>query len=381
MRLVVEGWRHIDSSFALVNQAQLLELLERPGIGLSHRDAPMYENWRPAPGDAGLGAEATERIAAIPAPGAERADALYRISFPYRLGPGNAERVFVFMTSENHVFSPGHFSGDDPGDYRRHGVRIIAPSRWSKEGIVAAGFDEADVAIVPHGVDARAFSPLEPAARADARARLGVASGDVLFANVSAMTDNKGVDKLVLAFATLRQKYRNLRLVLKDQSYLYGTSAAGFLEVFRSRVPQLASEGVMGAIRVVPTRLDRAALREIYCAADAYVSPYRSEGFNLPPLEAAACGTPCLVTAGGATEDYFHPGFAARIESTPAFSDKRGRYFEPSLDHLIALMEDVVLGRRVVHDPQQGRRWVADNFSWTRAVDRLVPVLEGKPWR
>lgn len=40
----------------------------------------------------------------------------------------------------------------------------------------------------------------------------------------------------------------------------------------------------------------RAALRELYARATALVYPSEYEGFGLPPLEAAACGTPSVLT-------------------------------------------------------------------------------------
>ena len=33
-------------------------------------------------------------------------------------------------------------------------------------------------------------------------------------------------------------------------------------------------------------------MADLYRAADVYAAPYRAEGFNLPVLEAAACGVP-----------------------------------------------------------------------------------------
>ena len=35
------------------------------------------------------------------------------------------------------------------------------------------------------------------------------------------MTNNKGIDYLLVAFSILKQKYRNIKLILKDQSNLY----------------------------------------------------------------------------------------------------------------------------------------------------------------
>ena len=53
---------------------------------------------------------------------------------------------------------------------------------------------------------------------------------------------------------------------------------------------------MLGSISVISTSLDQAQLRALYGMADAYVSPYRAEGFNLPVLEAMACGLPVVAT-------------------------------------------------------------------------------------
>mgnify|MGYP007069003432 CR=1 FL=1 len=55
--LVVEGWRGINHSFALVNQFQLLELIRRQDTGLRHVDAPFhYAHWSRAINGAGFSA-------------------------------------------------------------------------------------------------------------------------------------------------------------------------------------------------------------------------------------------------------------------------------------------------------------------------------------
>ena len=52
------------------------------------------------------------------------------------------------------------------------------------------------------------------------------------------------------------------------------------------------------------------------CIRDScYVSPYKAEGFNLTPLEAAACGTQIVVTNGGSSDDYFDDCMGFKIES------------------------------------------------------------------
>ena len=53
----------------------------------------------------------------------------------------------------------------------------------------------------------------------------------------------------------------------------------------------------------------------LYHASDCYLSPYLAEGFNMPALEAAACGLPLICTAGGPTDDFVTDAFAHRIRS------------------------------------------------------------------
>lgn len=41
-KLLIEGWRGINQSFAMVNQYQLLELARDPTLQLSHDDLPFF---------------------------------------------------------------------------------------------------------------------------------------------------------------------------------------------------------------------------------------------------------------------------------------------------------------------------------------------------
>src|SRR6266545_5101319 len=46
-RILIEGWRFLPHSYAVVNAFQILELLRRPGIELYHHDQPYYNAmWR-----------------------------------------------------------------------------------------------------------------------------------------------------------------------------------------------------------------------------------------------------------------------------------------------------------------------------------------------
>lgn len=57
-------------------------------------------------------------------------------------------------------------------------------------------------------------------------------------------------------------------------------------------------------------------LARLYRSADVVLLPYRGEGFCLPALEALACGTPVIVTAGGPTDDFVDMHSGWQIPST-----------------------------------------------------------------
>jgi hypothetical protein len=54
--------------------------------------------------------------------------------------------------------------------------------------------------------------------------------------------------------------------------------------------------------------LDAPAMASLYASSDVLLKLSRSEGLGLPPLEAAAMGTPSVVTPYGGHEDWLHHG-------------------------------------------------------------------------
>jgi glycosyltransferase involved in cell wall biosynthesis len=119
----------------------------------------------------------------------------------------------------------------------------------------------------------------------------------------------------------------------------------------------------------------------LYRSADAYVSPYRGEGFNMPVLEAAACGVPVICTGGGTTDDFVTDAFALKIQSRIAptmLGGIAGDQLVPDLDHLVAQMLAVM-------DREDWRRNAAGagashavaHHSWDKIAARLQDVLFG----
>jgi len=376
VNILVQGWRGISHSYAMVNQYQLLALLQRPDVTLFHDDLPFFHpHWSAKTCAAGFDAERVRKIAAVPPPGGAAPDVTYRIAFPYRFYGAPAGRLFVFGTAEKRrVPADFVYQGDEAWKrYPVETVDIVTPSNWSKEGFLRYGFHERRVHVVPHGVDPAIFRPMPRDQRQGERRANGLPEDKFIFLNLGATTANKGLEILIRAFAAVNAKYPDTVLLLKDARALYGFSAEDDVHdaIEKFGLPP----ALWGAIGVIPDNLDLETMRRLYCMADAYVSPYSAEGFNLPPLEAAACGVPVLVTQGGATDDYVHPSFARPIAARH-LSQGGEDWLEVDFDSLVAGMEEMAAGRAGCN-PAVAVPWIAEHFSWAKAADKLLAVLTG----
>ena len=380
--LLVEGWRATPNSFAVVNQFQCLELLRRKGITLFHRDVPYWNPaWKPVRDlfDASIERE----LAAIPAPPQGQAfDAVLRMGVPFDFTPSAAARTTTFATCEFGIVSTDAIAGDIA--LQRHdtdGVStIITPSHWSRQGLVNSGAPLDRIAIIPHGFDPDIFHPLPEQERQELRRRLGW-EGSFVFLNISAMTPNKGIPAILRAIGVMARQHPSVKLVLKGlDSWFYSNR---HIDAMTRKLPADEVAALARRVAYVGGTLSFREVARYYQAADAYVAPYSGEGFNMPVLEAIACGLPIICTAGGPTDDFTTAAFALRIDSRLKHGrDPQGRqthFLAPDQQHLVELMRRVLEDRDWMAQARQaGPAFVIDGYTWQRVVDRLLPVVLGE---
>ena len=371
-RLLVEGWRGINHSIAMVNQHQLLVWSTVPDLALFHADAPLFlPHWSPATHDAGFGAADAQTLKQIAAPDGAPVDAVFRIHSPIT-PPAHepiAARQLSFVVTEFGL-SAKSFAAPvpDPKVFTGAGRCVVTPSVWSRQRLLDFGMREEHVHVVPHGVHLRTFVPSGPEQRRSERAALGYTDEHFVLVNVGVATWNKGIDLLIVAFARLRQKFAHARLILKDHRSLYGVSVDHVFKTINATQPGLLTADVLASIAVIATNLTQSQLRALYAVADCYVSPYRAEGFNLPVAEALACGTPAVVTAGGATDDFCTGPWATRVRGTegrtPDAQLPGGRYIEVDPDALL-----YAIGQRLQAPVAEQRLGGAAWERWRQGMD------------
>jgi glycosyltransferase involved in cell wall biosynthesis len=344
LRLLIQGWRGVHHSFAMVNQHQILALARQGGFELFHHDVDfLMAHWTPSNLDAGFDAARQALIASLTDLPLNQADAVLRVAAPLAPPQPDAPPTLTFAVTEFGLDAKGLSDPAAPlARWTQGEHRLITPSRWARDRLLDFGFDERKVHVVPHGVDTEAFSPSSAGERQANRQVLGLDDETVGFLNVGVPTWNKGLDLLVRAFARVHQAHPNTRLVLKDARAMYGLSVEQVLRDAAVHDAAVRDPAVLQAITVLPTSLTQSQLRALYGAVDCYVSPYRAEGFNLPVLEALSCGTPVVVSSGGATDDFCNGPGVQRIASVFQRGTLGGKpnccWVEPQLDALVALM-------------------------------------------
>lgn len=163
----------------------------------------------------------------------------------------------------------------------RQADHILTVSEATKRDIVERLNVSPDkITVQYHGVDA-AFTPLDPATRDSARARLGLPSVYLLF--VGTFEPRKNIDGLLDAYALLRER-------LPDAPPLVMVGQRGW-NIDTTYARMKSAQGV-----IVREDIGHDDLPAVMSLAHALTLPAHYEGFGLPVLEAMACGTPPIVS-------------------------------------------------------------------------------------
>jgi glycosyltransferase involved in cell wall biosynthesis len=369
----VEGWRFIPHSYSIVNQFQLLELVKRDDVKVTVRDTRFYKpSWTTVEGL--LSPEAEAIIKAIPETlDSDTPDLVLRMNYPLDLVPAEGAATWVFGTTELKTCWPP-MKGTQEIEWKDAKVMFWTPSLWSAKGFMNSGVDEANIKIVPHGVDTKLYRPASVKKRSVLREQLGWA-GKFVFLNIGAMTGTKGVGDLVQAFGKLSKEHPTAKLVLKGQDMIYNSK-----DMMGEEAHALMESG---QIQYIGDSLSFQKMAELYQAADVYVSPYRGEAFNMPVLEAAASGLIVICSKGGPTDDFTSPSFALPIDSvetdfpsTPGASPGAA-WLLPDPHHLYTQMVQAFTNETLQLSARRaGPAFVRSGFTWKIAVDQLVKAMK-----
>jgi glycosyltransferase involved in cell wall biosynthesis len=378
--LWVQGWTGINHSYAMVNQYQLLEMAKISDLGLYYSEYAYFNGgWSKDNVGSGFSVDDQRILQELRPHQGEPVDAIYRIHTPNTLELAST-KVITFLVTEFGLNEKSFTSNADVNAYLDAGNLVVTPSNWSRDRIIEYGLTPESVFVVPHGVNGEMYRPLNSEERHAARSQLSYKEDDVVFLNVGAPLWNKGMDLLLDAFFKVRQKNKNARLLIKDQQALYGMTAAGLIQSLVAHGKITIDNDSVNAIGVIPKTLSQEQLRSLYSVADYYVSPYRAEGFNLPVIEAIACGTKVIVTDGGSTDDFCDANTSIKIPSKKLSNEMiQGNfvsaYLQPDLASLVEIMNDCTVNKKRGDSRLNfGRMDLLEVFTWKRAASLIYSL-------
>jgi len=208
-------------------------------------------------------------------------------------------------------------ANDIPDDWKP----VVASARevWVPSQFCAEVFRKYNprIRIVPWGIDEAVFRKGKRKRRA----------GEYVFGAVGRQGPRKGTDVMVRAFEMAFGGRDDVKLVIKTRD--------------TASLPEIRNENV----EVIDTDWDEAQLAQFYRDIDCLVEPSRGEGFGQPPMQAAFCGTPSLVTSWSGPVDYLDDNgiWGIRIKglvpATKGMKAKNCYWAEPDEKHLAELMQ------------------------------------------
>lgn len=247
------------------------------------------------------------------------------------------------------VIMAGHGTDFFPGDrrYVRNIDGITTCSRFNGERIEERYRRPAE--IIYNGVDTKQFHPMP--VDDELRAAIGLKKGDKVIIYAGRLVRLKGVDYLLDAFARLPHTVETGLLLIGD-----GPEK----ETLRQRSQELGiAEKVVFAGYVPNHELPR-----YYSLAYAAVLPtVTEEAFGIAIAEAMACGIPVIATNVGGIPEVADPELLVK----PADSGEIAA-------RLLFLLDDEARRREI---GERGRRKVAEMFTWSAVVDRLLNYCNG----
>jgi len=211
-------------------------------------------------------------------------------------------------------------------------------------------FQREDVDVIRNAVDTLRFTPEVRVARRNAsRQFLSYAEDDLVLLLIGNDWKKKGLDTLLKALALLSDLPLRLLVAGSDDPSFYR--------------PLLDRLNLQDRVRFEKPSSD---VLSFYAAADLYIGPSLEDAFNLPILEAMACGLPVIASANAGASEFIRDGETGLILRDPQ-------------DHL----ELASLIRRI--QAENGLRlsmgaaasdYVMMNCSWDDNAERTRQLLE-----
>ncbi len=210
------------------------------------------------------------------------------------------------------------------------------PSQWQADCTIAQGADPNKVKVVPEGVDTKTFYPEDP------QTVLDYVDGRFKFIIFGRWDYRKSTKEIIETFLKEFKPNEPVDLIVSIDNPFSGDN-------FKTTEERLEHYGFTDErikVKHFPSREDYITYMK---NGHVFLSCARSEGWNLPLIEAMACGTPAIYSACCAQMEFAkNKGLPVKvIGEKPAldanynhFNTVVGNYYEPDFEDLARVMRD-----------------------------------------
>ena len=254
------------------------------------------------------------------------------------------------------------------------------PSKWQRECTIAQGYDPNKIKVVPEGVDVHTFYP-------DNTATHPLTKDKFTFFLAGRWDYRKSIKEIIETFIKTFDKGEEVELIVSVDNPFSNDG----LKTTEERLKHYGLEDDRIKILHFPPREEYIRLLK---SCSVFVSCARAEGWNLPLIEAMACGTPSIYSdCSGQLEFAEGRGIPVRIShELPVsastynhFNDNVGNYYEPDFNDLGDKMKGVYENYETHKTIALGQsEQLRKDFSWERIAEiglkTINDFLERKPW-
>ena len=251
---------------------------------------------------------------------------------------------------------------------QRNVDELWVPSNFVREVFIQNGVSPERIAVIPNGYDPQTFRPEGATLRPQG-------SRDFIFLFVGGAIRRKGIDLLLDAYKSAFEPGEPVTLTL----LISGSSAAYQHNSWLAEIKAAATDPTQPHILPILELIDDATLANLYRGADAFVLPYRGEGFGMPLLEAMACGKPVITTADGPSKDFCENADGYLVPSTiepvpdqpPPLGPMAGAFtwFEPDFPQLVSTLRHVYENRAEAAAKGCAAACNVRRLTWRNAAD------------
>ena len=217
------------------------------------------------------------------------------------------------------------------------------------------------IKVIPHGVNLDLFYPKDKPSKTTFLVNKGWRN----------MEDRGGTQYAIKAFAEEFKKDEDVEMIVKINP------AYGIPDINKLMKEILDKHPDHAPIKVVTDNLDYKKMVDFYNLGNIFISPTRAESFNIPCLEAMACGLPVITTEFGGQTDFVNNnnGWIVSGEKTEVTWEllyEGIKWLTPYTDELRKAMRTAQTDKELLKIKSVEAIKTAQNLTWDNTANLIL---------